>query len=196
MNVAIIPARGGSRRIPRKNIKSFFGKPIMAYSIEVSKASNLFKDVFVSTEDDEIGKLALDLGAFWLKRPKDLANDFIGTQELMTYHLTHDLDAKVYGIDYACCIYPTAPLLSQFSLMRAFLHVQKPKVDYAFGVGTLPLRDAGQFYFGKSSAFVNKVPLIHESTVMIPLPENRVCDINTMEDWIKAEEMFKSLEAA
>lgn len=78
--IAIIPARGGSKRIPRKNIKDFFGKPLIAYSIEVALKSKLFDKVIVSTDDEEIAKIAVEYGAVVpFLRPKELSDDFIGT---------------------------------------------------------------------------------------------------------------------
>ncbi|DAB32064.1 MAG TPA: pseudaminic acid cytidylyltransferase, partial [Sulfurospirillum sp. UBA11407] len=75
MNVAIIPARGGSKRIPKKNIKEFCGKPMIAYSIEAAKKSELFDKIVVSTDDESIAQVAKSFGAEVLKRPKELADD-------------------------------------------------------------------------------------------------------------------------
>ena len=81
--ICIIPARGGSKRIPRKNIKNFLGKPILAYSIENAKNSGIFSKIYVSSEDCEILECAEKFGALPLKRTEALSGDFIGTREVI-----------------------------------------------------------------------------------------------------------------
>ena len=100
--VAIIPARGGSKRIPRKNIKDFHGKPLIAYSIEAALASGLFEKVLVSTDDDEIAEVARSYGAeVPFIRPKELSDDFTGTGEVVKHALTW---LKEHGEQYATFI--------------------------------------------------------------------------------------------
>lgn len=118
--LAIIPARGGSKRIPRKNIKEFCGKPIIAYSIEAAINSNLFDEVMVSTDDDEIAQIAETYGASVpFQRSIDCASDFATTydvvQEVLTSYSQRD---QVY--QYACCIYPTAPFVNAKLLDRGY----------------------------------------------------------------------------
>ncbi len=110
-NIAIIPARGGSKRIPRKNIKGFLGKPIIAYSIEAAIASDLFDEVMVSTDDAEIAEIAVKYGAKvpFMRSPIN-SDDFAGTAEVLV-EVLNDYSKKNTLFEYACCIYPTAPLI-------------------------------------------------------------------------------------
>jgi len=120
MNVAIIPARGGSKRIPKKNIKDFHGKPIIAYSIERAIQSKLFDKVIVSTDNDEIAKVAIKYGAeVPFIRPKKLSDDFTGTHEVIG-HAVRWLEDNGIKIDYACCLYATAPLIQIKDLVKGF----------------------------------------------------------------------------
>jgi pseudaminic acid cytidylyltransferase len=112
-NLAIIPARGGSKRIPRKNIREFLGKPIISYSITAAIESGLFSEVMVSTDDEEIAEIALKYGAkVPFMRTKENADDFATTLDVVKEVLT--MYHKMWGKDFsaACCIYPTAPLLN------------------------------------------------------------------------------------
>ncbi|MGD9719338.1 MAG: pseudaminic acid cytidylyltransferase, partial [Sulfurimonadaceae bacterium] len=109
--IAIIPARGGSKRIPRKNIKLFHGKPLIAYSIEAALASGLFSEVVVSTDDAEITQIAREYGASVpFMRPKDLSDDFTGTGAVIA-HATAWLLQNGREFDTLCTIYATAPFL-------------------------------------------------------------------------------------
>ena len=184
--LAIIPARGGSRRIPRKNIRPFFGKPIIAYAIDLAKQAGVFKDVFVSTDDDEIASIALNYGARVICRNPDDGSR--GTQDVAA-----EVIEKTGHEGLACVIYPTTPLLEPMDIIRGLHAVQRAGVLYSFGVGTEPLMDAGGFYWGRSWAFKDRVPLLDSGTVMVPLPSNRVCDINTEEDWRQCEQMYARL---
>lgn len=190
--VAIIPARGGSVRIPRKNIKPFHGAPIITYSIARAKESGLFKRIIVSTDDVEIAKVAEQWGVEVMWRPAHLIEPDPGTQAvaadlLKTLHKAHYLPR------FACVIYATAPLMRREDLLRGFVEVAKGS-RFAFSVGTEPLSDAGQFYWGWTSAFVKGAPLIHPATAMIPVPSTHVCDINVDEDWLRAETMFQAIQ--
>ena len=111
MKVAIIPARGGSKRIPMKNIKIFHGKPMIAYSIETAMKSGCFDEIIVSTDNFKIQKIAREYGATCDNlRPKSLSNDFIGTTEVIQYEVRR-LVASGYDLDVIAEIYPTAPLM-------------------------------------------------------------------------------------
>ncbi|TDG37697.1 pseudaminic acid cytidylyltransferase [Pedobacter changchengzhani] len=117
--LAIIPARGGSKRIPRKNLKIFLGKPIIAYSIEVAVKSGLFDEVMVSTDDEEIAKIAIQYGAkVPFMRSSERSNDFATTYEVIEEVL---LNYNKLGqtFNQACCIYPCAPFISVQSLKEA-----------------------------------------------------------------------------
>jgi N-acylneuraminate cytidylyltransferase len=119
-NIAIIPARGGSKRIPKKNIKEFCGKPIIAYSIEAALASNLFDEVMVSTDDEEITKVAKQYGAnIPFKRSKETSNDFAILNDVINEVLECYKNAGKQ-FDYGCCILATAPFITIEKLKEAF----------------------------------------------------------------------------
>jgi len=192
-NIAIIPARGGSRRIPKKNIREFHGKPIIFYSLEAAVESGLFgeNDLWVTTDDEEIAEIAEGFGATTIIRPPELAVDNVGTQEVTRHAL---LQMETTHIQYVCCIYPTAPLMSAEDLITGYAWLEDSRESmFAMSVGTNPLRDAAQFYWGTTAAFLNAVPLILPTTLMIPIEEKRVMDINTEDDWQNALMMYDSL---
>jgi len=136
--VAIIPARGGSKRIPRKNIKEFFGKPLIAYSIETALKSNLFEMVLVSTDDEEIASIAKIYGAkVPFIRPESLSDDYTGSGEVVR-HAQEWLQNEGYDLEYLCTIYATAPLLQTEYLQKGFELLQKSDAKYAFGATTMP----------------------------------------------------------
>ena len=185
--IAIIPARGGSQRIPGKNKRIFFGKPIVAYSIECAMESRLFSEIIVSTDDPEIMQIARDYGATPVVR-LTLADAKTGTQEVMGHVLrthSHPIERQ------ACCIYATCPMMTPGDLIRGWTRLNVPRTVYAMSVGTDPLADAGMFYWGWTNAFVENVPLISINTGIVPIPGERVCDINTPEDWARAEQMYQ-----
>jgi N-acylneuraminate cytidylyltransferase len=133
-NLAIIPARGGSKRIPRKNIKIFLGKPIIAYSIELAIGSGLFDEVMVSTDDEEIAEIAQGYGAkVPFKRSKDNADDFATTIDVLT-EVLNEYDSLNLQFDFGCCIYPTSPLLEKKTLQKGFEKLIKHKFDTVFPV--------------------------------------------------------------
>jgi pseudaminic acid cytidylyltransferase len=225
-SVAIIPARGGSKRIPRKNIREFCGKPLMAWPIEVVLKSSLFERVIVSTDDPEVSEIANQYGAETpFLRPAELADDYVGTSPVVAHAINKlvELGAK---FDRACCVYPTAPLLRAEDLQ---LGAQKLDAgwDFAFsatGFGypvqrglvrsanggvemlnpefretrsqDLPevFHDAGQFYFGKVSSWLSGQDLFAPRSTMIRLPRWRVQDIDTLEDFHRAEFVFKLIQ--
>ncbi len=117
--LAIITARGGSKRIPRKNIKDFCGKPIIAYSIEAALKSEIFDEVMVSTEDEEIAKIAKSYGAsvpFY--RSQEAAGDYVMTIDVMT-EVVEEYRKRGINPEYVCCIYPTAPFVTADKLVKA-----------------------------------------------------------------------------
>ena len=134
MRVAIIPARGGSKRIPRKNIKDFRGKPMIAWSIEAAKASACFDKIIVSTDDDEIAEVARIYGAeVPFIRPDHLSDDVTGTIPVMR-HAIQWLELNLDRVDYACCIYATAPFLSPRDLQAGLELINKSRYCYVFPV--------------------------------------------------------------
>ena len=227
MKVAVIPARGGSQRIPRKNIRLFAGRPIICYSIDTARASRLFDRIIVSTDDEEIAEVATRAGAqipFW--RPRELADNHTGTNAVVT-HAIEWLEANDCPVDYACCIYATAPFLQVRYLREGFHRLEKSKGHpFAFSVASFPFpiqrairlvngvgiepifpqhidfrsqdleeayHDAGQFYWGRASAFLRNVSLFAPHSIPVVLPRHIVQDIDTDEDWRRAELMYKVL---
>lgn len=228
IRVAIIPARGGSKRIPRKNIKVFCGKPMIAWSIEAALKSGCFEHVIVSTDDQEIAAVARKYGAeVPFIRPAELSDDHSGTTAVIK-HAIQSLQRCGDKIDYACCIYATAPFVSVNDLRAAWQRINGSEHDYAFSVtsyafpiqrairiteqGTVAMfnpehfitrsqdleeawHDAGQFYWGKAEAWLQEKPLFSDGTVPVKLPRHRVQDIDTEEDWLRAEWLFKAWQA-
>lgn len=138
MNVAIIPARGGSKRIPRKNIKEFCGKPMIAWSIEAAQKSGVFDRVIVSTDDKEIAEVAHEYGAeVPFIRPEELSNDFAGTIPVIR-HATEWLISSGYEVDFVCCIYATAPFIRAEDIVRGLATLGEQQGDYAFTVTRFP----------------------------------------------------------
>lgn len=134
-NIAIIPARGGSKRIPRKNIKSFLGKPILAYSIEAALQSNLFDAVMVSTDDSAIANVARKYGAQvpFMRSAKN-SDDFATTMDVLQEVLTVYGNEHKQRFDYGCCLYPTAPLMQIEQLKAGFKKLQDGNFDTVFPI--------------------------------------------------------------
>lgn len=138
MNIAIIPARGGSKRIPKKNIRIFHGKPIIAWSIEVAKKSGLFDHIVVSTDDPDIAECAIKYGAeVPFERPKELANDIVGNTEVVA-HAVRWFSENVVAPKYVCCIYATAPFLSIADLTKGFDEINTGNWGYSFSATNFP----------------------------------------------------------
>ncbi len=134
MKIAVIPARGGSKRIPRKNIKLFFGKPMIAWSIEVAISSGLFEHVVVSTDDEEIAAVANAWGAKTpFVRPRALSNDFANTTEVIA-HATQWAISQGFELSAVCCIYATAPFLQAHDLKLSWEVLNSGDWDYVFSV--------------------------------------------------------------
>lgn len=131
--VAIIPARGGSKRIPRKNIREFCGKPMMVWSIEAAKNSGAFDRIIVSTDDAEIRQIAIENGAeVPFERPPELSNDYAGTLPVIR-HAVEWLNANGCPVSNACCIYATAPFLQKDALNDAReMLTGNPDTDFVF----------------------------------------------------------------
>lgn len=127
-SIAIITARGGSKRIPRKNIKDFCGKPIIAYSIEAALKSELFDEVMVSTDDEEIAEVAKKYGAkVPFMRSKENSNDFADTNDVLK-EVIDEYGKQGKKFDRFCCIYPTAPFVTAEKLVKAFSFLQNDNV--------------------------------------------------------------------
>jgi len=133
-NVAIITARGGSKRIPRKNIKDFLGKPIIAYSINAALSSKLFEDVIVSTDDEEIAEIAKKYGASvpFMRSAKN-SDDFSGTADVLL-EVMEELTNLGLIYENVCCIYPTAPFVTEKSLQNSFEQLINHSFDSVFPI--------------------------------------------------------------
>ncbi|MDU9033840.1 pseudaminic acid cytidylyltransferase [Pseudomonas corrugata] len=225
--IAIIPARGGSKRIPRKNLKLFDGVPMIVRSIRTALESGVFDEVVVSTDDENIAELARAHGAqVPFMRPAALADDFTGTAAVIA-HALGELQGE--ALDFVCCIYATAPLL-QARFLRQGLELLRgnPDKSFAFSVtgfgfpvqraltldeqGALtPLypqfrdtrsqdlpeafQDAGQFYWGRREAWLRGDTLFSPNSLPVILPRYLVQDIDTPEDWARAEYLYTALKA-
>lgn len=189
MRVALIPARGGSVRVPRKNIRDFRGRPMLAYPLQLARECSLFDLVVVSTDDFEIADCAFSHGAVVV--PREIDDGTTGTQELAG-RVLDQLDFS----GQCCVIYPCTPLLDAEHLSLGRDYLLRPDAKcYARSVGP-DGQDAGCFYWGWVRAFRDRRPLDAFNTVDVPLPAQRVCDINTPEDWARAESMFDALRRA
>jgi len=227
MIICVIPARGGSKRIPRKNIKEFNGKPIIAYSIEAAFESNCFDQVIVSTDDNEIKEVAKKYGArVPFVRTAELSNDFTGTLPVVK-HAIEWFENNNNTIENVCCLYATVPFIQSKIISEAYQQLISSKSDYCFSVTSFsfPIQrairitqddkvdmfypenfnarsqdleeayhDAGQFYWGKAQAFKDELALFSEVSSPYVLPRYLVQDIDTMEDWIRAELMHKTIQ--
>jgi len=136
MNVAIIPARGGSKRIPNKNIKSFAGKPIITYSIDAARKSGVFDRIIVSTDSEIIADVAAKSGAdVPFLRPANLADDYTPTAPVLE-HAVNWLNANGPRVKYFCCIYPTAPFIRFQNIKEGFSTLIDKKATLAFSITT------------------------------------------------------------
>jgi len=223
--VAIIPARGGSKRIPRKNVKLFDGKPLIVYSIQTALDSDLFEKVIVSTDDDEIAEVARSFGAeVPFIRPKELADDYTGTFDVVR-HALEWLEAHGETYNYVCTIYATAPFLQTRFLVEGYEMLKGSDAVNAFSCTSMPFpiqrtfrvtangrcemfwpenynarsqdleeayQDAGQFYWSKVGR-ASDIMFSHDSIPII-LPRYLVQDIDTPEDWHRAELMHHAIK--
>ena len=190
-NICIIPARGGSKRIPKKNIKDFNGKPIISYIIEAAQKSNNFDEIMVSTDSKEIEEVAKKYGAkVPFLREKKLSDDVTGTHEVVK-----DFLKKINSFfKYICCIYPTAPLMRTKDLIKGFKTLKKNNNEYVFS-GNLPkksgsvgskknfmLEDSGQFYWGSDRTWRTKSKILNKNSKIIKIPRAYAHDLNTLQD--------------
>jgi len=191
MNIAIIPARGGSTRIERKNIRLFHGKPIIAYSIEAAKETELFDRIYVSTEDPEIAEVALDLGAQVLARSAEMAENDVGTYDVMV-DAVNELDLS--DEDNVCCIYATSPMIDYNDIKVGRMFMITQPIGHAISISYPPLQDAAQFYWSRVDALRQGIGYFTIATGLVRINPALVCDINTMQDWAQAERMYNELE--
>ncbi len=227
MKLCVIPARGGSKRIPRKNIKEFFGQPMIAYSIQAARESGCFDKIIVSTDDAEIADIAKKHGAeVPFMRPEELANDYAGTIPVIK-HAIEWFEQHGEKPSKVCCLYATAPFVQAISLVKAYQQMQQNQAHYCFSVTSFafPIQraiklsenervemffpeyfstrsqdlkeayhDAGQFYWGTSEAWKQQKPIFSANASAFVLPRYLVQDIDTPEDWKRAELMHQILQ--
>lgn len=225
--VAIIPARGGSKRIARKNIKIFRGKPIIAYAIEAAKTSNIFDRIIVSTDDEEIGQVGQAYGAeFPFLRPPELSHDHADVTAVVGHAVGWLIEQGVVPSS-VCCLYATAPFLQPDQIKAGLLTLQSQKWDFVFSATkfSFPIfravymddqgrvemfhpehldtrsqdlpeawHDAAQFYWGTPEAWMEIKPLFSPRSTVVELPSWQVQDIDTMEDWVRAERLHSVLD--
>jgi pseudaminic acid cytidylyltransferase len=224
MNIAVIPARGGSRRILRKNIKEFCGRPLIAYAITAAKESGLFERIVVSTDDEEIAKISNVLGAETpFIRPAELSDQFTATVPVIA-HAIATCRTLEWAFDQVCCIYPGVPFIQIEDLKGALASMNSSGAQYCFPVTEYPspiqralrlldngyiqpfypefeatrtqdlssaYHDAGQFYWGKADAWLANQN-IHSNGFGYTIPNWRVVDIDTLDDWLRAERIFSA----
>jgi len=229
MRLAVIPARGGSKRIPRKNIRPFCGRPMIAWSIRAATESGCFDRVIVSTDDEEIAVVARENGAeVPFMRPAELSDDYTGTSPVIAHAIAAMEAIASTPIADVCCIYATAPFVLPADLRHGLEILHQSGAEFAFSVTSyaFPIQravritgdgriavfqpehlatrsqdleeawhDAGQFYWGRSSAWKSGTPIFGSASAPVRLPRHRVQDIDTPEDWERAEWMFRSLAA-
>lgn len=228
MRLVIIPARGGSKRIPRKNIRLFCGKPMIAWSIEAALQCGSFDRVVVSTDDAEIAEVASQHGAeVPFLRPAELSGDHAGTLPVIRHAVEWFID-RGQPVEQACCLYATAPFVRGEDLRRGRELLLAEDCDYAFSVASyaFPIQrairisaaggvemfspehfntrsqdleeayhDAGQFYWGRAEAWLQERMIFGPRSQPVLLPRHRVQDIDTAEDWVRAEWLFKAMLA-
>lgn len=227
MKLAVIPARGGSKRIPRKNIKTFCGRPMIAWAIEATRQSDCFDRIIVSTDDLEIAEIARQYGAETpFIRPAELSDDHTGTITVVAHTVDWCLRNGPEKPDEVCCVYATAPFIRPEDLRQGCEALLRHGCDYVFSATSFPFaiqrairikkngrvemfhpehfntrsqdleeayHDAGQFYWGRAQAWLERRPIFNSDAVPILLPRHRVQDIDTIEDWLRAELMFRAL---
>lgn len=220
MRIAFIPARGGSKRIPRKNIRRFCGRPMIAWPIQAARESGLFSRIAVSTDDEEIASVAREWGAeVPFRRPAELSGDHTGTTEVMGHAVRWAIE-QGWSPTAACCIYATAPFLRAADLERGLRALESGTWAYAFAATEYPapifrsfrqhpdggaemffpqhfetrsqdlpiaLHDAAQFYWGRPDAWLEGKTLFARHSVPLVIPRWRVQDIDSEEDWRRAE---------
>jgi N-acylneuraminate cytidylyltransferase len=232
MNIAIIPARGGSKRIKQKNIRPFCGRPIIEYSLQVAQDSGLFGEIVVSTDCPVISALAQTCGARVIQRPAELSDDLTPLMPVIKHAISwleahpnsmaagENLDSLIQSV---CCILATAPFVTEDDLNKSLEQLTaRENADFVVPVTTFPFpiqrglkiendnltffwpehemtrsqdlpesyHDAGQFYWGTRRAWVSRDRIFSSLAIAYQMPRHRVQDLDTLEDWARAEQMF------
>lgn len=225
MSLCIIPARGGSKRIPRKNIALFHGRPMIGWSIDAARTSGLFDRIIVSTDDPEIAEVARAEGAeVPFLRPADLSGDLTPTVDVIAHAVQA---AEMKPETPVCCLYATAPfvragdLATGLALLQAGGTYAMAVTRFAYPIqralrrgadgavsmiepGLMQTRsqdleeawhDAGQFYWARAATWAARTPVFGPGARGVALPSWRVVDIDTPEDWARAEVLFPVISA-
>jgi pseudaminic acid cytidylyltransferase len=222
-SVAIIPARGGSKRIPKKNIRNLGGKPAIAYPIELALSAKIFERVIVTTDDVEIADVSREYGAEvpFIRKP-ELSDDFALTIDVIS-DAVRQLRQMGGIFDYVCCLYPVTPLLKPQRIVQSLEILQEGNWDYVFPAIEFPspiergfkksksgqiefrfpefahsrtqdigktFHDAGQFYYGRADAWLDKKPVLVGNSTFLELDKNETVDIDDLEDWAFVEQLF------
>ena len=222
--VAVIPARGGSKRIPRKNIKIFAGEPMISNAIRVAIESELFDHIIVSTDDDEIAEVAVKLGAeVPFIRPQNLSED--GTPTVPVVVDAIDRCTKLgWDFNQVCCLYPCVPFLLPTDLADSWQIFHNSSAHFCFSIVEYPspiqraltinaegqvkpffpeselirtqdlvntYHDAGQFYWGSKESWLT-IDKIHSNAIGFVMPHWRIIDIDTPDDWRRAELLLRT----
>ena len=225
-SLCVIPARGGSKRIPKKNIRLFQGKPIIEWSIEAAQQSKIFDRIIVSTDSQEIAEVAKSSGVdVPFVRPQHLSDDFVGTREVIV-HSIKELARQGFTYSHVCCLYATAPFVEVNDLIssyKSFLTCRVGSVVFSATSFAFPIQralsidsqgycspfdsyailrrsqdleeffhDAGQFYWASQDRWCSNLNLFESGRPYL-LPRWRVQDIDTHEDWTRAELMHSAI---
>lgn len=222
-SIAIIPARGGSKRIERKNVRLLAGKPAIAYPIQLALNAGIFDRVVVSTDDPEIAQISQRFGAeVPFIRSSKLSDDFTVTVEVIAA-AAEELRNQGSQFDEICCLYPVTPLLKVNRLTEALEVLKAGPWDYVFPAiefaspiergfkkslsGGIDFRypefantrtqdvektfhDAGQFYFGRASAWLERKPILNGYSTFVELDKHETIDIDDLEDWVLVEKLI------
>lgn len=224
VRAALIPARGGSQRIPRKNIRDFAGQPALTRLIRTLQGSGVFDEVYVSTEDDEIAEVATAAGAAVpFRRPLDLADNMTGARPVIQHAVT---ELKIGGSVTVGVFYPTAVLLDAHDVRASLEMFEGAESDFVLSVGEYPapiaraltmdeagivaplnskyqatrtqdlsaaFHDLGQFYWGSADNWLSDVAVVNAKTLGYLIDPWRAIDIDTPDDWRRAEIMYRVL---
>lgn len=223
----MIPARGGSKRIPRKNIRPFLGVPMIHWSIRAAEKAGVFDRIVVSTDDAEIAEVARDAGAeVPFLRAADLSGDMTPTVPVIADAVDR---LEIAGDVPVCCLYATAPFVAPEALAEGRALLARTGASHVLSVTTFPFpiqralrrdasgavemldpatmmtrsqdleecwHDAGQFYWARAATWAGGQGIMAKGAYGLPLPRHLVQDIDTAEDWTRAEYMMQALQAA
>ena len=221
--LALIPARGGSKRIANKNIKSFAGKPIIGWTIEKAFRTKLFKSVIVSTDDKKIAEVSKNFGAeIAFPRPASISDDQSTVVEVVK-HCIEELEKSGEHYDYVVLLYATAPLMDENDIIKATEDLCEQEFRVSVNEYSYPIQralrlerneikmfeplnfkkrsqdlepffhDAAQFIIGSSQMWKTKTPFVDGVTRPFIVPKYRVQDIDNEDDWYEAELKFSYL---